>query len=56
MRARRLLTNRDAELLVLAAVQLTVGACLIGVAMSWLGRQQVTLTNTVVLRVVALGC
>jgi drug/metabolite transporter (DMT)-like permease len=53
--ARRLLTNRDTEPLVLSAAQLTVGACLIGVAVPWLGRQQVTLTSTVVLSVVALG-
>jgi drug/metabolite transporter (DMT)-like permease len=53
--ARRLLTNRDTEPLVLSAAQLTVGACLIGVAIPWLGRQQVTLTSTVVLSVVALG-
>jgi drug/metabolite transporter (DMT)-like permease len=42
--ARRLLTNRDTEPLVLSAAQLTVGACLIGVAIPWLGRQPVTLT------------
>jgi drug/metabolite transporter (DMT)-like permease len=53
--ARRLLTNRDTEPLVLSAAQLTVGACLIGVAIPWLGRQPVTLTSTVVLSVVALG-
>ena len=53
--ARRLLTNRDTEPLVLSAAQLTVGACLIGVAIPWLGRQQVTFTSTVVLSVVALG-
>jgi drug/metabolite transporter (DMT)-like permease len=53
--ARRLLTNRETEPLVLAAAQLTVGACLIGVAIPWLGRQQVTLSGTVVLSVVALG-
>jgi drug/metabolite transporter (DMT)-like permease len=53
--ARRLLTNRDTEPLVLAAAQLTVGACLIGVAMPWLGRQELTLSTTVVLSVVALG-
>jgi drug/metabolite transporter (DMT)-like permease len=53
--ARRLLTNRGTEPLVLSAAQLTVGACLIGVAVPWLGRQQVTLTSTVVLSVVALG-
>jgi drug/metabolite transporter (DMT)-like permease len=53
--ARRLLTNRDTEPLVLSAAQLTVGACLIGVAVPWLGRQHVTLTSTVVLSVVALG-
>jgi drug/metabolite transporter (DMT)-like permease len=53
--ARRLLTNRDTEPLVLAAAQLTIGACLIGVAMPWLGRQEVTLSGTVVPSVVALG-
>jgi drug/metabolite transporter (DMT)-like permease len=53
--ARLLLTNRDTEPLVLSAAQLTAGACLIGVAMPWLGRQQVTLSSTVVLGVVALG-
>jgi drug/metabolite transporter (DMT)-like permease len=53
--ARRLLTNRDTEPLVLAAAQLSVGACLLGVAMPWLGRQQVTLSTTVILSVVALG-
>jgi drug/metabolite transporter (DMT)-like permease len=53
--ARRLLTNRDTEPLVLAAAQLTIGTCLLGVAMPWLGRQQVTLSATVVLSVVALG-
>jgi drug/metabolite transporter (DMT)-like permease len=53
--ARRLLTNRNTEPLVLSAAQLTIGACLLGVAMPWLGRQQVTLTSTVVLSVVALG-
>jgi drug/metabolite transporter (DMT)-like permease len=40
---------------VLAAAQLAIGACLLGVAMPWLGRQQVTLTSTLVLSVVALG-
>jgi drug/metabolite transporter (DMT)-like permease len=53
--ARCLLTNRETEPLVLAAAQLTVGACLIGVAIPWLGRQEVTLSRTVVLSVVALG-
>jgi drug/metabolite transporter (DMT)-like permease len=53
--ARRLLTNRDTEPLVLSAAQLTVGACLIGVAIPWLGHEQVTFTSTVVLSVVALG-
>jgi drug/metabolite transporter (DMT)-like permease len=47
--ARRLLTNRDTEPLVLAAAQLAIGACLLGVTMPWLGRQQVTLSATVVL-------
>jgi drug/metabolite transporter (DMT)-like permease len=40
---------------VLAAAQLAIGACLLGVAMPWLGRQQVTLTSTLILSVVALG-
>jgi drug/metabolite transporter (DMT)-like permease len=53
--ARRLLTNRDTEPLVLSAAQLTVGACLVGVAIPWLGHEQVTFTSTVVLSVVALG-
>jgi drug/metabolite transporter (DMT)-like permease len=53
--ARRLLTNRDTEPLVLSAAQLTVGACLIGVAIPWLGHEQITFTSTVVLSVVALG-
>jgi len=53
--ARRLLTNRNTEPLVLSAAQLTIGACLLGVAMPWLGHQQVTLTSTVVLSLVALG-
>lgn len=55
MYARRLLTNRDTEPLVLAAAQLAIGTCLLGVAIPWLGRQQVTLSATVVLSVVALG-
>jgi drug/metabolite transporter (DMT)-like permease len=53
--ARRLLTNRGTEPLVLSATQLTLGACLIGVVTPWLERQQITLTSTVVLSVVALG-
>jgi drug/metabolite transporter (DMT)-like permease len=53
--ARRLLTNRDTEPLVLSAAQLTAGAVLLGAAMPWIGRQQVTVSGTVVLSVVALG-
>jgi uncharacterized membrane protein len=53
--ARRLLTNRDTEPLILSAAQLTVGACLVGTAIPWVGREQVTLSGTVVLSVVALG-
>jgi hypothetical protein len=43
------------EPLVLAAAQLTIGTCLLGVAMPWLGRQPVTLSATVVASVVAFG-
>jgi drug/metabolite transporter (DMT)-like permease len=53
--ARRLLTNRGTTPLVLSAVQLTVGALLLGVVAPWIGRQPVTLSATVVLSVVALG-
>jgi drug/metabolite transporter (DMT)-like permease len=53
--ARRLLTNRGTEPLVLSAVQLTAGALLLGVVTPWIGRQPVTLSGTVVLGVVALG-
>jgi drug/metabolite transporter (DMT)-like permease len=53
--ARRLLTNRGTEPLVLSAAQLTAGALLLGVVTPWIGRQPVTLSATVVLSVVALG-
>jgi len=53
--ARRLLTNRGTEPLVLAAAQLTTGALLLGAATPWIGRQPVTLTGSVALSVVALG-
>jgi len=53
--ARRLLTNRGTEPLVLSAAQLTAGALLIGAATPWIGRQPVTLTSTVALSVIALG-
>jgi drug/metabolite transporter (DMT)-like permease len=53
--ARRLLTNRGMEPLVLAAAQLTIGAVLLGAAVPWIGRQPITLSSSVVLSVVALG-
>ena len=53
--ARRLLTNRGTEPLVLSAAQLTVGALMVGAAMPWIGSQPITLSSTVVLSVVALG-
>jgi drug/metabolite transporter (DMT)-like permease len=53
--ARRLLTNRGTEPLVLAAAQLTLGAVLLGAAAPWIGRQPITLSSSVVLSVVALG-
>jgi drug/metabolite transporter (DMT)-like permease len=53
--ARRLLTNRGTQPLVLAAAQLTVGALMLGVAMPWIGSRPITLSSTVVLSVVALG-
>jgi drug/metabolite transporter (DMT)-like permease len=53
--ARRLLTNRGTEPVVLSAVQLTAGALLLGVVTPWIGRQPVTLSVTVALSVVALG-
>jgi drug/metabolite transporter (DMT)-like permease len=53
--ARRLLTNRGTEPQVLAAVQLTTGALLLGVVTPWMGRQPVTLSGTVAFSVVALG-
>jgi drug/metabolite transporter (DMT)-like permease len=53
--ARRLLTNRGMEPLVLAAVQLTIGTLVLGAAMPWIGRQPTTLSSTVVLSVMALG-
>jgi uncharacterized membrane protein len=53
--ARRLLTNRGTEPLVLSAAQLTAGALLLGVVTPWIGRQPVALSGTVALSVVALG-
>jgi drug/metabolite transporter (DMT)-like permease len=53
--ARRLLTNRGTEPLVLSAAQLTAGALLLGVVTPWIGRQPVTLSGTVALSLVALG-
>jgi drug/metabolite transporter (DMT)-like permease len=53
--ARRLLTNRGTQPLVLSAAQLTAGALMLGAAMPWIGSQPITLSSTVVLSVVALG-
>jgi drug/metabolite transporter (DMT)-like permease len=53
--ARRLLTNRGTEPLVLSAAQLTAGVLLLGAVTPWIGRQPVTLTGTVALSVMALG-
>ena len=53
--ARRLLTNRDMEPLVLAAAQLTLGAVLLGSVVPWIGRPPITLSGNVLLSVVALG-
>jgi drug/metabolite transporter (DMT)-like permease len=53
--ARRLLTNRGMEPLVLSAAQLTAGALMVGAVTPWIGRQPVTLTSPVALSVVALG-
>jgi len=53
--ARRLLTNRGTEPLVLSAAQLTVGALMLGAGLPWIGSQPITLSSTVVLSVVALG-
>ncbi|HZC98949.1 MAG TPA: DMT family transporter [Actinomycetes bacterium] len=53
--ARRLLTNRGTEPLVLSAAQLSAGALLLGAVTPWIGRQPVTLTGTVAFSVVALG-
>jgi drug/metabolite transporter (DMT)-like permease len=53
--ARRLLTNRGTEPLVLSAAQLTAGALLLGVMTPWIGRQPVALSGTVALSLVALG-
>jgi drug/metabolite transporter (DMT)-like permease len=53
--ARRLLTNRGTEPLVLSAAQLTAGALLLGAVTPWIGRQPVMLTGTVAFSVVALG-
>jgi drug/metabolite transporter (DMT)-like permease len=43
------------EPLALAAAQLSLGAVLLATAVPWIGRQPITLTNRVVLSVVALG-
>ena len=53
--ARRLLTNRGREPLVLSAGQLSVGALVLGAAMPWIGRQPIMLSSTVILSVLALG-
>ena len=53
--ARRLLTNRGTEPLVLSAAQLTAGTLLLSVMTPWIGRQPIMLTGTVALSVVALG-
>jgi drug/metabolite transporter (DMT)-like permease len=53
--ARRLLTNRGTQPLVLSAAQLTAGALMLGAAMPWIGSQPITVSSTVVLSVVALG-
>jgi drug/metabolite transporter (DMT)-like permease len=53
--ARRLLTNRGTEPLVLSAAQLTVGALMLSATLPWIGSQPTTLSSTVVLSVVALG-
>jgi drug/metabolite transporter (DMT)-like permease len=53
--ARRLLTNRATEPLVLSAAQLTVGAVLLGAVVPWIDHDPITLNRTVVLSVVALG-
>jgi len=53
--ARRLLTNRGTQPLVLSAAQLTAGALMLGAAMPWIGSQPIMLSSTVVLSVVALG-
>jgi drug/metabolite transporter (DMT)-like permease len=47
--ARRLLTNRGTQPLVLSAAQLTAGALMLGAAMPWIGSQPITLSSTVVL-------
>jgi drug/metabolite transporter (DMT)-like permease len=53
--ARRLLTNRGTEPLVLSAAQLTAGALMLGAAMPWIGSQPIMLGSAVALSVVALG-
>jgi drug/metabolite transporter (DMT)-like permease len=53
--ARRLLTNRGTEPLVLSAAQLTAGAVMLGAVTPWIGRHPVALTGTVALSVAALG-
>jgi drug/metabolite transporter (DMT)-like permease len=53
--ARRLLTNRGTQPLVLAAAQLAAGTVLLGAAAPWIGRQPVSLTGTVAISVAVLG-
>jgi drug/metabolite transporter (DMT)-like permease len=53
--ARRLLTNRGTEPLVLSAAQLTAGAVMLGAVTPWIGRHPVAVTGTVALSVAALG-
>jgi drug/metabolite transporter (DMT)-like permease len=53
--ARRLLTNRGTEPLVLSAAQLTAGALMLGATMPWIRSQPIMLSSTVALSVVALG-
>jgi drug/metabolite transporter (DMT)-like permease len=53
--ARRLLTNRGTQPLVLAAAQLAAGTVLLGAAAPWLGQHPVALTSTVAFSVAALG-
>jgi drug/metabolite transporter (DMT)-like permease len=53
--ARRLLTNRGTQPLVLAAAQLAAGTVLLGAATPWIEWHPVELTAGVVLSVAALG-